>query len=832
MSEQKQKLTLVMDMVDNLTTPIMKVTDQTRKSGEAIQKTQEKIAALGKTAGNIDQFRQLEQASQDSADALDRARLKAQMMTRELSGMTNPTKKQTAEVEKQWKEVDRLEQSYQGQRDQLDQVKRTLDKTGVSTKDLNQETKRIASETRRYTQQLNQEQTALERIAKQQQRVNALKERNQKIGTAAAVDTAKVAAAGLAIKGLVSTYGEVSSAQGEIQSLGIGAEGIDKITKAAREFSQQWSGTTQADFIRASYDIKSGIASLSDEAVGQFTKIAALTAGATKSSTDQMTSLFASGYNIYRDQFDQFGAATIEGWEKMSAAERDSRFGEYFSAGIATSVKSYKTNGQEMSAAISSLGATATSANVPFSEQLAILGQLQATMSGSEAATKYAAFINSAAGAGEKLGLNFLDANDQLRSLPDILAELRGQYGDTLDAVEKQELKKAFGTDEAIDMIDLMFPKLDQLQTNITDMNQNLKGGLSTTMSMAGNILNGPNESVERFNQRLGGLMITLGKGVAPAFQFVTDKVGSVLVMITNLLERFPMLTQAIGTVVVGLLALKTGMIAMKFAQIGWNLAMITGINSMGILATLQKAMAIGAKLWASAQWVLNAALTANPIGLIIAGVAALVGVVALVVKYWEPLGAFFSGLWDSLKTTFSIGWEFIKSILAYSPLGLLMQAWEPLTEFFGGLWERVTGVFSSGMEAIAGMLSTVSGWWDSLFGDDDQTEKRLNVTQTMTGAAAALPAVTNPAAVPAFSPSQSGAMVANGGVMPAPALSVGSVPAKTGGDRHYTDNSTVEFVIHATPGMDERELAEQIDRRLAQHKRAQERRSRTTMFD
>ncbi|POB85131.1 phage tail tape measure protein, partial [Vibrio vulnificus] len=97
--------------------------------------------------------------------------------------------------------------------------------------------------------------------------------------------------------------------------------GIDKITKAAREFSQQWSGTTQADFIRASYDIKSGIATLSDEAVGQFTKIAALTAGATKSSTDQMTSLFASGYNIYRDQFDQFGAATIEGWEKMSAAE-------------------------------------------------------------------------------------------------------------------------------------------------------------------------------------------------------------------------------------------------------------------------------------------------------------------------------------------------------------------------------------------------------------------------------------------------------------------------------------------------------------------------------
>nr|WP_012460431.1 hypothetical protein [Vibrio nigripulchritudo]ABX24530.1 predicted phage tail protein [Vibrio nigripulchritudo] len=160
------------------------------------------------------------------------------------------------------------------------------------------------------------------------------------------------------------------------------------------------------------------------------------------------------------------------------------------------------------------------------------------------------------------------------------------------------------------------------------------------------------------------------------------------------------------------------------------------------------------------------------------------------------------------------------------------MHAWEPLTEFFGGLWERVTGVFSSGMEAIAGMLSTVSGWWDSLFGDDDQAEKRLNVTQTMTGAAAALPAVINPVAVPAFSPNQPGAMVANGGVMPAPALSVGSVPAKTGGDRHYTDNSTVEFVIHAAPGMDARDIAEQVDRRIAHHKREQERRARTVAYD
>ena len=193
----------------------------------------------------------------------------------------------------------------------------------------------------------------------------------------------------------LNSYQDVSKAQGEIASLGIGESGIADITKAAREFSNEFAGTTAPDFIKASYDIKSGISSLSDIAVGEFTKIAAMTGAATKSSTSEMTSLFASGFGIYRKQFDDFGASAVEGWENLSDEEKDVKFGEYFSAGISSAVQAFKTDGANMSAAISNLGATATSANVSFGEQLAILGTLQETMSGSEAATKYRAFLGS-----------------------------------------------------------------------------------------------------------------------------------------------------------------------------------------------------------------------------------------------------------------------------------------------------------------------------------------------------------------------------------------------------------------------------------------------------
>lgn len=206
----------------------------------------------------------------------------------------------------------------------------------------------------------------------------------------------------------------------ELSSLGV--EQLGMMEQAATDFSSTWAGTTKADFITAAYDIKSGISSLTDEGVAKFTELSGITATATKSSIATMTSLFATGYGIYKDYY-----------KDMS----DIEFAEMFSSGISESVKQFKTNGNEMAAAIQTLGASATNAQVPLEEQLSILGMLQATMSGSEAGTKYNAFLRSAAKGGEALGLEFLDANNQLKSMPEILDLLHSKFGDTIDAAEK-----------------------------------------------------------------------------------------------------------------------------------------------------------------------------------------------------------------------------------------------------------------------------------------------------------------------------------------------------------------------------------------------------------
>jgi len=129
-----------------------------------------------------------------------------------------------------------------------------------------------------------------------------------------------------------------TKALGELSSVGV--KDMTAMERAAASFSNRFAGTTKADFISAAYDIKSGISSLSDEAVGQFTRIAALTAKATKASVADMTSLFATGYGIYKEFY---------------SGMTDFEFGEMFSGGIASAVQAFKTTGPEMAAAISNL---------------------------------------------------------------------------------------------------------------------------------------------------------------------------------------------------------------------------------------------------------------------------------------------------------------------------------------------------------------------------------------------------------------------------------------------------------------------------------------------
>ena len=560
--------------------------------------------------------------------------------------------------------------------------------------------------------------------------------------------------AGAALAPVEATF-ETRRALGELASLGV--KDLEAVEDAARSFSDQWAGTSKADFISASYDIKSGIASLTDEGVADFTTLAALTGKATKSTVGEMTSLFATGYGIYKGFYDDL---------------TDLEFGEMFSAGISKSVQQFKTTGSEMAAAIESLGASATNAKVPLEEQLSVLGMLQATMSGSEAGTKYAAFIQSAAKGGEELGLAFVDANNQIKSLPEILDLLRGKYGDTIDAIEKQEIATAFGTDEAVDLIDLLYSKTGELQDNVLSLYDAMGQGTAVASEMASAMNETEPEKFERLQQQLHNVAEAAGSTLLPVVNDLMEGAAGVIQKGAEWVENHQNLVRIIllaaltlggflavaGTCIavvggVGIVFTKTaglvkgfigvvrglpdlfetialyGMEAGDAIRNGFNrirtagstavtavknvtlrivsmakMAVISGVTALKNMALGLVSMARQAVVTAvtampgliASVWSFTAALLANPITWVVIGIVALIAALILLWQNWDSVTAFLQNAWNTACSKITAGLEWLK------------QGFQSIMDWIG---EKIAWFGEAGRRLVTPSLTVSNPW-------------------------------------------------------------------------------------------------------------------------
>jgi len=96
-------------------------------------------------------------------------------------------------------------------------------------------------------------------------------------------------------------------------------------------------------------------------------------------------------------------------------------------------------------------------------------------------------------------------------------------------------------------------------------------------------------------------------------------------------------------------------------------LATVLGVVAGSLIAiyVAQKAYAAGVAIvraatvaWAAVQWVLNAAMDANPIGIIILAIGALIAVVVLLVTHWKQVTNFMKGAFEAVA-------KFLKPIFA-----------------------------------------------------------------------------------------------------------------------------------------------------------------------
>gem|GEM_PF-573033 len=471
---------------------------------------------------------------------------------------------------------------------------------------------------------------------------------------------------GLGMAAVISTNA-TTTALGEVASVGI--KDLGALEEAARKFTNKWSGMTKAEFISAAYDIKSGIYSLSDEGVAKFTEFAALTAKATKATVAEMTSLFATGYGIYKSYYG-----------KMS----DFEFGEMFAGGIAQAVNIFKSTGPEMAGAISSLGASATSALVPMEEQFAVLGALQATMSGSEAGTKYRSFMKSAAKAGIELGLSFTDARGQLLPIVDILKLIKARYGETISAVQKVKLQEAFGRIESVALIDLLLPQIDSLSESIASVRSAMQSGTEGATEMALAMSDNLGSALGVLKNVTRNTFEEIGKTILPMVRAIVSKVTLAMEAFQNWARAHP------GLVKLGLAVLIVGGTILTMAG---GLALAAGMTGLMVTGIINLAVGLGigtagSITFTAALWGVVSALWG-----VIAPFLPIIGATALLYLAFKSN---FLGLRDTVE--------------AFAVAMKALWAW--IKPVFIGLKNLV-------VEVVGKLIKAVSGWfvnWNSQF--------------------------------------------------------------------------------------------------------------------
>ena len=149
-------------------------------------------------------------------------------------------------------------------------------------------------------------------------------------------------------------------------------------------------------------------------------------------------------------------------------------------------------------------------------------------------------------------------------------------------------------------------------------------------------------------------------------------------------------------------------------------------------------------------QWALNAAMNANPIGIVIGAIALLVGGIWLLCKNWDLVKKKVVEFWQKLDNN-PLG-KVLKFIIKFgNPIGAMINAflflkdvitqnWDTIKNFAMTLWDNLVGAFNYVKDVILGVCDVAGGIftaiWDGVVKALDKLKEGFNkVTDFITGA-------------------------------------------------------------------------------------------------
>lgn len=224
------------------------------------------------------------------------------------------------------------------------------------------------------------------------------------------------------------------------------------------------------------------------------------------------------------------------------------------------------------------------------------------------------------------------------------------------------------------------------------------------------------NGMMERQSQTLSGkwstLMDTIQQGAIDLSQSVNTPIAEVVDKITAAIPKVFAVIQRLFALIAGgikfVVKFKT-----EFMILGGVIAGVWAVcraYTMALAAyrAVMTVVAAATKLWTAAQWLLNIAMAANPIGLIIIGIVALIGVITYCWMKFAGFRAFLITMWDTIKGFAGIVKDYLIARIE-ELLSVLGQVGSALYKLFSGDFKGAAQDFGTGVKNLLGVNSTAN---------------------------------------------------------------------------------------------------------------------------
>ncbi|EOU9059117.1 phage tail tape measure protein [Escherichia coli] len=665
--------------VDRLTRPAENARRLMGQFGDSIQRTQGAIKNLERQARSFERAR-------DAVSKADAGIVKAR---RQLNALNQLQRTGTVLSEKQQKlmqqlstRLERLNESRTREIQKMRELGGELKRHGISLTGSDNTIQQAIRRTEQYNNQLERERQALARVTRARERYSRAQETAGKLKTGGALAIGAAAAGGYAAGRFLQPAIGFGKEMSRVQAL----TRIDKNSpqfKALREQALKLGSETQF--------------TASDAASGQsFLAMAGFTPQAIQAALPGVLNMALAG-GVELGETADIGSNILTQFN-LTADQMD-RVGDTLTAAFTRTNTDLRALGETMKYT----GPVAAKLGISLEEAAAMAGMLANNgLRGSDAGTAMRASLSrlasppkAAADALKELGVSVADARGKMRPMEDVLLDLykaTQKYGQ----VDQVSFFKDIAGEEAFVGLQTLVAAAGsgELQ-KLTRELQGARGEADRVAKVMADNLDG---DLKNLDSSWEGLRIRISDLVDGPLRSVTQWLTRVLEKITSLAQAHPVLTRQLliaggallaMTATIGSLSLVIGVLYGKLATLRLGFDILT--RSMNVVRVLP---ALWGMLTGSVS-LLGGAIGAlfSPVGLI---VAALAGAAVLIWKYWDPIRAFFAGVFSGI-----------------------MERLNPLRETF----ERFGPVF----DAIGSGISQVFNWFKSLLSPMESSKETLD---------------------------------------------------------------------------------------------------------